>query len=227
MLAPYPSTVPMRVSVAMSGSGTPARMRKRACSTLGNERSHHSSGTSISSVAKRSQFCSPHAAMAGHPEPRPGRDVAAVVVEAAVAAHAAGEQRLGDRQVGQELLLGELAPVPCPWLLPPVVILGVYCWVYTVHVYRSRASCCPGPSDAPPSCTVRRRPSPRPGFADTSMEDVAAACGVTKLIVYRHFGSKEELYREILQQVFDDLGQELRSELAVPTPAADSVPGRS
>jgi AcrR family transcriptional regulator len=49
------------------------------------------------------------------------------------------------------------------------------------------------------------------------MEDVAAACGVTKLIVYRHFGSKEELYREILQQVFDDLGHELQSELARPT----------
>ncbi|MCI4338662.1 MAG: TetR/AcrR family transcriptional regulator [Thermoplasmata archaeon] len=55
------------------------------------------------------------------------------------------------------------------------------------------------------------------GFGDTSMEDVAAACGVTKLIVYRHFGSKEELYREILQHVFDHLGQELRSELALPT----------
>jgi AcrR family transcriptional regulator len=49
------------------------------------------------------------------------------------------------------------------------------------------------------------------------MEDVAAACGITKLIVYRHFGSKEELYREILQQVFGDLGQELRAELAMPT----------
>ena len=45
------------------------------------------------------------------------------------------------------------------------------------------------------------------GFVDTSMEDVATACGVTKLIVYRHFGSKEELYREILQQVFDHLGR--------------------
>jgi AcrR family transcriptional regulator len=55
------------------------------------------------------------------------------------------------------------------------------------------------------------------GFAATSMEDVAAACGVTKLIVYRHFGSKEELYREILQQVFDRLGEELRSELARPS----------
>jgi AcrR family transcriptional regulator len=55
------------------------------------------------------------------------------------------------------------------------------------------------------------------GFADTSMDDVAAACGVTKLIVYRHFESKEELYREILQQVFDHLGEELRTELALPS----------
>ncbi len=46
------------------------------------------------------------------------------------------------------------------------------------------------------------------------MDDVATACGVTKLIVYRHFESKEELYREILQQVFDELGEELRAELA-------------
>jgi AcrR family transcriptional regulator len=49
------------------------------------------------------------------------------------------------------------------------------------------------------------------------MEDVAAACEVTKLIVYRHFESKEELYREILQQVFEHLGEELRIELAQPT----------
>jgi AcrR family transcriptional regulator len=54
------------------------------------------------------------------------------------------------------------------------------------------------------------------GFAHTSMDDVATACGVTKLIVYRHFESKEELYREILQQVFDQLGEELRAELAEP-----------
>jgi AcrR family transcriptional regulator len=49
----------------------------------------------------------------------------------------------------------------------------------------------------------------RSGFAPTSMDDVAAACGVTKLIVYRHFETKEELYRSILQSVFDRLGQEL------------------
>lgn len=41
----------------------------------------------------------------------------------------------------------------------------------------------------------------RAGFAATSMEDVAAACGITKLIVYRHFDSKEELYRAVLEEV--------------------------
>lgn len=46
------------------------------------------------------------------------------------------------------------------------------------------------------------------------MEDVAAACGVTKLIVYRHFETKEELYRAILQGRFDRLGEELRAGLA-------------
>jgi AcrR family transcriptional regulator len=56
------------------------------------------------------------------------------------------------------------------------------------------------------------------GFAHTSMEDVAAACGVTKLIVYRHFGTKEELYRAILQGVFDRLGDELRAGLAAGRP---------
>lgn len=49
----------------------------------------------------------------------------------------------------------------------------------------------------------------RSGFAATSMDDVAEACQVTKLIVYRHFESKEELYRAILQRVFDRQAEEL------------------
>lgn len=43
------------------------------------------------------------------------------------------------------------------------------------------------------------------GFTGTAMDDVAAEAGVTRLIVYRHFGSKEELYRAVLRGVLDRL----------------------
>ncbi len=45
------------------------------------------------------------------------------------------------------------------------------------------------------------------------MEDIAVAAGVTKLIVYRHFDSKEELYRAILEDVSGRLGDEVRSAM--------------
>jgi AcrR family transcriptional regulator len=48
------------------------------------------------------------------------------------------------------------------------------------------------------------------GFAGTAMEEVAAASGITKEIVYRHFASKEELYRAVL----DATRQSLKAELA-------------
>ncbi len=48
----------------------------------------------------------------------------------------------------------------------------------------------------------------RAGFAGTSMDDVAAAAGVTKLIVYRHFDSKQDLYRAVLEQVSTRLAEE-------------------
>ena len=51
------------------------------------------------------------------------------------------------------------------------------------------------------------------GYAATSMEDVAAASGITKLIVYRHFESKEELYRAVLQRVADRLTEVFRARL--------------
>jgi len=49
------------------------------------------------------------------------------------------------------------------------------------------------------------------------MDDVAAACGITKLIVYRHFETKEELYRAILQRVFDRLAQEFTTNFTAPS----------
>jgi AcrR family transcriptional regulator len=51
------------------------------------------------------------------------------------------------------------------------------------------------------------------GYAATSMEDVAAASGITKLIVYRHFDSKEELYRAVLARVSDRLAEEFLSRM--------------
>lgn len=47
------------------------------------------------------------------------------------------------------------------------------------------------------------------GFDATSMEDIADAAGVTKLIVYRHFESKEELYRSILHEASRRLADEV------------------
>jgi AcrR family transcriptional regulator len=47
----------------------------------------------------------------------------------------------------------------------------------------------------------------RGGFDGTSMDDVARQAGVTRLIVYRIFESKDELYRSVLDLVIDDLEQ--------------------
>lgn len=51
------------------------------------------------------------------------------------------------------------------------------------------------------------------GFSGTSMDDVAAEAGITKLIVYRHFASKEELYEAVLQAVSTRLAEEFVSRL--------------
>jgi AcrR family transcriptional regulator len=58
----------------------------------------------------------------------------------------------------------------------------------------------------------------RAGYAATSMEDIAAASGITKLIVYRHFDSKEELYRAVLTRVSDHLAEEFAGALESERP---------
>jgi AcrR family transcriptional regulator len=45
----------------------------------------------------------------------------------------------------------------------------------------------------------------RGGFDGTSMDDVARQAGVTRLIVYRIFESKDDLYRAVLDDVATDL----------------------
>ena len=48
------------------------------------------------------------------------------------------------------------------------------------------------------------------GYHDTSMGEIALAAGVTKPVLYQHFQSKQELYRELL----DTMGQQLLSDVA-------------
>jgi AcrR family transcriptional regulator len=45
----------------------------------------------------------------------------------------------------------------------------------------------------------------RNGYAATKLDDVAAAAGVTKPILYRHYGSKKGLYLAVLRKHRDDL----------------------
>ena len=65
MSAPKPSTVPMRVSAAINGSGTPRCTSSRAWATLGNCSGHVDRGTSMSSVPNVAAWCCCHAAIAG------------------------------------------------------------------------------------------------------------------------------------------------------------------
>ena len=57
------------------------------------------------------------------------------------------------------------------------------------------------------------------GFHPTSMNDLAEAAGVTKPVLYQHFGSKRELYLELL----DDVGTRLRVAIDKATSEATSA----
>lgn len=46
------------------------------------------------------------------------------------------------------------------------------------------------------------------GYAGTRLEDVAAAAGVTKPVLYRHFASKEALHRALLEHHRDALASD-------------------
>lgn len=48
-------------------------------------------------------------------------------------------------------------------------------------------------------------PFAKKGFAATSLDEVAAAVGVSRAILYRHFESKTELYRAVLDRVGNTL----------------------
>ncbi|MGH8774728.1 MAG: TetR/AcrR family transcriptional regulator [Jiangellaceae bacterium] len=52
----------------------------------------------------------------------------------------------------------------------------------------------------------------RRGFAATSLDDVAAQAGVSRVLIYRHFDSKAQLYEAVL----DDVGAQLMAATGGP-----------
>jgi AcrR family transcriptional regulator len=63
------------------------------------------------------------------------------------------------------------------------------------------------------------------GYAGTSMEDVASRAKVTRLIIYRHFASKEELYRAVLERAVQGVAAAVAAELAKGRSVAGVVRG--
>jgi AcrR family transcriptional regulator len=62
------------------------------------------------------------------------------------------------------------------------------------------------------------------GYANTSIDDVAAQAGVTKPIVYRHFGPKKKLHLALLAFHRDELLGTLAEAMQAPGTLAERVP---
>jgi AcrR family transcriptional regulator len=62
------------------------------------------------------------------------------------------------------------------------------------------------------------------GYAHTSIDDIAAEAGVTKPIVYRHFGPKKKLHLTLLALHRDELLGTLARAMQAPGTLAERVP---
>jgi AcrR family transcriptional regulator len=61
------------------------------------------------------------------------------------------------------------------------------------------------------------------GYAGTRLEDIAAAAGVTKQLLYRHFRSKEKLYLALLARYRDEILGRLGAGMSRPAPLAERI----
>jgi AcrR family transcriptional regulator len=55
------------------------------------------------------------------------------------------------------------------------------------------------------------------GYAATSMEEIAAAAGVSKLLLYRDFAGKRELYQAVLTRTQTSFAQQVKSHASTAT----------
>jgi AcrR family transcriptional regulator len=63
----------------------------------------------------------------------------------------------------------------------------------------------------------------RDGFSRTSMAELAAACGVSKALLYHYFDSKEAMLFDILQAYLGDLEKMVEIDAAKPGTARDHL----
>ena len=61
------------------------------------------------------------------------------------------------------------------------------------------------------------------GYRGASVDEIARRSGVTPPVVYEHFASKRELYRELLERHFAELREVWREHFAVEGPAGPRV----
>lgn len=61
------------------------------------------------------------------------------------------------------------------------------------------------------------------GYRGASVDEIARRSGVTPPVVYEHFASKRELYRELLERHFAELREVWREHFAVEGPAVQRV----
>src|SRR6266508_4263222 len=68
----------------------------------------------------------------------------------------------------------------------------------------------------------------RAGFAATSLDDIAAQAGVSRAILYRHFDSKTDLYRAVLDRACTRLADAVgTSDFTAASPTASRPPNGS
>jgi AcrR family transcriptional regulator len=65
----------------------------------------------------------------------------------------------------------------------------------------------------------------RQGFAETSIEEITAAGGVTKGAFYHHFSGKEDLFREVFEQVERQVTEAIAPSFLEPEPWASLLSG--
>jgi AcrR family transcriptional regulator len=60
--------------------------------------------------------------------------------------------------------------------------------------------------------TAATRAFARAGFVDTSLDDVATEAGITRVILYRHFDTKADLYRTLLDRACARLAEKVGTD---------------